>query len=317
MPNVTTSDHPLVALRTMVAWTREDAGRIAGLPASTVQNVELKKSRLSLDAARRIEAATGCRAESLIHGERPLRLDGEPYSRQVFESFQKICEALSEQDIAKAREALEFRLGLLLRVAGSRLPYVARRLDHALDDVLVELGIPSKALIDEARKSAQVEETKAMPVGKVVEALALVRVAVGTEIQFLGKWVESRGYGANAQCRVTIERFRSWPIMRMVNIPCYAASEHTALWRIVWPDGYPMEIPMINAQWSALVGKKPRIEDRQLSAVRRTRWIPETERRKPREPISGVPKEPASARLVSSKGRKSRRDGAQKARAAK
>lgn len=142
MPKHTTSTHPLARLRKACGWTREDAARVAGISAASVQNIELGRAPISEDAALRIEAATGCMASSFMRdGGSPLGTNGAPYEERTFQSYLGACSAQEGQVDAVAAEILS-RIKTLLSCSGDKFQFVRQRLNHALDQVMVEAGLP-------------------------------------------------------------------------------------------------------------------------------------------------------------------------------
>ena len=157
MNKVTTSSHPLAGLRAICGFTREDVAKIAGITAASVQNIELGRAPMPEDAARRIEAATGCRASSLMEKQSTvLRLDGKPYTHQSYLNYQKSSTATLEGVEAVCAD-LQFRLRTLVAAsAEGKFLYVARRIGDALDAVLNEAGISMESLESVERHSASV-----------------------------------------------------------------------------------------------------------------------------------------------------------------
>ena len=155
MPKRTTSTHPLARLRQACGFTREDAARIAGITAASVQNIEISRGRMTEESARRLEAATGCMVASLMRKDgSPLGPDGMPYEERTYQSYLGAASAQAGQLDAVAAD-LHSKIKMLLSCSGDKFQFVRQRLIHAVEQVMVEAGLPPHlvALISRLKES--------------------------------------------------------------------------------------------------------------------------------------------------------------------
>ena len=240
MPRVTTSSHPLARLRATCGWTREDAAKIAGITAASVQNIEINRAPISEDAARRIEATTGCLAASLMAKQSvPLRLDGNPYERQTYQNYQAASTA--EPDAVEAAAAdLQFRIRTLLAASGNKFLYVVRRFSDALDAVLNEAGISLEALESFERKSASVSVSEM--------TIAQLRKKIGPAPALL-QWLEAHPQPEKSKCKVVDESYQHWPTTEFESRIVIARSVQRHRYRIEFADGQRLEV--LAEKWTA------------------------------------------------------------------
>jgi transcriptional regulator with XRE-family HTH domain len=102
---ITQANHPLHRLRNAIGQMSEAAfGDLVGIPRHQVANIEHGRSKSGLDIkmARRIQAATGVSADSLMRGDKPLlTISG----LEVTPARVKACRKLSlEECLEFARE---------------------------------------------------------------------------------------------------------------------------------------------------------------------------------------------------------------------
>jgi transcriptional regulator with XRE-family HTH domain len=152
----TTSSHPLARLRAIVGWTREECARVGGMTAANVQNVELGRTRLPEDAAGRIQAATGCKADSLLQREDvPLGMDGAAYSRRAYTEWTE--NPVGTVELESALKDYHFRISALLataRKSPAKFRQAATRIHQHLHALPAELGISQGDLTELARSLA-------------------------------------------------------------------------------------------------------------------------------------------------------------------
>ena len=221
MAQITTSTHPLVALRAACDFTREQLAAIAGTTAASVQNFELGRAPVPIDVVQRIEAATGCRAASLVKaGSRPQSLGGQPFTRARYQSWLAASNDAAK-NIEEETEEIAFRIKMILAAAGDRYLYVVRRLDHFLEAIKQDSEISNAALLVEERKNAPVETLASVTIDE------LKRLIVPTALPTLSEWLDKNPQKSNSACKVTTEKFRH-------SLP--AAAVHKALLEKEWRD---------------------------------------------------------------------------------
>lgn len=240
MPKITTSSHPLARLRAICGWTREDAARVAGISAASIQNIELGRAPIPEDAALRVEAATACKASSLMdkHGA-PLLIDGRPYERKTYNSYLDASTAKPEKIDAAAAD-LEFRLKMLLASSGNRFLYVARRLGGAFDAILQEANISLDYLESIERKAASISVAE-MTVAELRSKLA--------DEPVLREWIKANPQPDKSKCKVVDESYQHWPTSDFGNGIIYAKFNQRHRYRIEFAAGQRLEV--IVDKWKA------------------------------------------------------------------
>jgi len=246
MPKITTSSHPLARLRAICGWTREDAARIAGISAASIQNFELDRAPIPEDAALRIEAATGCKASSLMDKSGvPLLIDGRPYERKNYNNYLDASTAKPEGIDAAAAD-LEFRLRMLLASSGNRFLYVARRLGGAFDAILQEANISLDYMESIERTTASISVTE-MTVGALRSKLA------GEPV--LQKWLKANPQSDKNKCKVVDESYRHWPTSEFGTGIVYAKFDQRHRYRIEFAAGQRLEVIVDELKEKGVCGK--------------------------------------------------------------
>lgn len=246
MPKVTTSSHPLARLRAICGWTREDAARIAGISAASIQNIELDRVPIPEDAALRIEAATACKASSLMdkHGA-PLLIDGRPYERKNYNNYLNASTATPEEIDAAAAD-LGFRLRMLLASSGNRFLYVARRLGGAFDVILQEASISLNYVESVERRAASISVTE-MTVAELRSKL--------TGEPNLREWLKANPRPNKEKCKVVDESYQHWPTSEMGNGIVYAKFNQRHRYRIEFATGQRLEVVVDEWKVKGVSGK--------------------------------------------------------------
>ncbi|MFZ4483347.1 MAG: helix-turn-helix domain-containing protein [Chthoniobacterales bacterium] len=236
MPRVTTSTHPLVALRAACGMTRAQAATVAGVSPASIQHVELGRSALPLAAARKLEAFTGCDASTLMDSAaKPRSLDGQAFTGDRWRSWSN--RGPDQAAIAAAADDLGFRLHAYLGASGAGFWTFYTALVQSLGECAENARISPAAVEAECRKSAAME-TRTMTISQL-------RVALGRCPDFEQ---QVAGFRPRQRCRVATETYRVVPndehgrevaamvVPHAVTLPHYRR-EVATLWRVELPDG--------------------------------------------------------------------------------
>jgi len=197
------------------------------------------------DAARRIEAATGCLAASLMDKKSsPLRLDSEPYTRRSYTNYQEASTAKPESVEAAAAD-LQFRVRTLLAAADSKFLYAARRLSDAIDEVLKETGISLDTLESVERKTASVS----------VSEMTITQLRKDVAAAPLLEWLDAHPELATSKCKVVDECYQHWPITDFEDRITYARKIQRHRYRIEFADGRRYEVVKDSGRAKGVSGK--------------------------------------------------------------
>jgi len=246
MPKVTNSSHPLAGLRAICGFTREDVAKIAGITAASVQNIELNRAPMPLDAARRIEAATGCLATSLMNkGSVATCLDGRPYTRSIYTNYQDASIATPEH-VVDAIADLQFRLQTLLAASDKKFLYVTRRLGDVIETVLQEAEVSMPALESIARSKASFP-TKEMTVSQLQEEIG--------DSPVWQQWIQTHPISPKSKCNVIDECYQSWPDIELNKHVVYSYINIRHRFRIEFSDGQRLEVVKDNWKLKSVAGK--------------------------------------------------------------
>jgi hypothetical protein len=202
MPRITTSTHPLVALRAVCGLTRKQLATMAGVTEAMVQHIELDRSKLPATAAMRIEAKTGCEAGSLIEKtSKPRTTGGEPFTRAAYDRW--LSSAPSAEHLEAGLDDMTFRLRAILRASasGSAFYSLLTALRSAMSEAASCAGLSAEAVAAELRKDAEIQ-TATMTVAALREAEIAACPGFAAAFSKLK---------AAARCKVVIERFRGFP----------------------------------------------------------------------------------------------------------
>jgi transcriptional regulator with XRE-family HTH domain len=202
MPRLTTSTHPLVALRATCGFTRQALAEMAGVTPAMVQHIELGKSKLPPAAAIKIEAKTGCDARSLLEkSARPMTTGGEPFTRAAYERW--LCSAPSADQVEAGLDDLTFRLRAVLRASASGAAFytLAAALRSSMSEAAICAGVAADAISAELRKDAEIK-TASMTVAALRKAEVSACPGFAAAV---------RKFAPAARCKVVIERFRGFP----------------------------------------------------------------------------------------------------------
>ena len=247
MSKVTTSSHPLAALRACCGFTRDALARIAGLTAATIQNLELNRAKLSENAAIRIEAATGCLASSLMDSQsRPVSLNGTPYTAKTYESYRRASKAATDDTAA---DEAAFRVRTLLAASGDHFLYVCRRLDHALNEIATEAGIPPQAISEVERRAATLQTLPSMTVEEIKQEIGPAPILL--------QWLKAHPQPPESKVKITVEKFRHWlrdsQFQRAI---AYSQRVERKIYRIEFADDQMLSVAVDEGQGRA-VGVPP------------------------------------------------------------
>ena len=254
---VTTSTHPLVQLRAACGFSRDALARLCGVSAASVQHYELGRAPVPLDFVRKVEAATGARAESLVSNtSKPVTLGGGPYNRKAFENWQAASRATWETAHDAEADEMAFRVRTLIEAAGSSFLHVMRRLEHALSQTASEAGISMEIIEAAERKRASID-TVQMTVKQLSETVG--------DSPIWKSCLRSHPRKPTEKATVTIERFRHWvsdeELARMTTgAPTpegvvYGVRGERVLYRIVFFDGKRVEVPVNEFRVRGVGGK--------------------------------------------------------------
>jgi len=249
MARITTASHPLVSLRVFCGFTRNDISRIAGITSAQVQNIELDRSPMPKQAALLIEAATGCRAESLMDKDSsPLFLTGEPFTKKLWLDFQRRMPA--EKEFGWAEEDLTFRLSMMIRASGRGLYGFAHAVGRALEEAAKNAGIAPEAIDAKCRKNA----TVTMRMEPVKEVRLMMRKVGKSDAEIDDRL---KGFKDSSECEVVEEIYRACPGTdaddaqkgklaghAKASVFLIAHKKVTTLWRIGLPDGSKIELAL-------------------------------------------------------------------------
>ena len=190
---------------------------------------------MPIEAARKIEAVTGCDAQSLIKGDsRPVFLDGSSFTIAAWRKWNE--HAPDAETVEATIDDLTFRLQTVLRAGGHGLFALAHAIGRAIDEATVNAGVAPSDIEAECRKSANV---KAMEM--TVAELKKSEVANCT-----GFSAAVAGFKSAQRCGVVIETYRVPPednIMPREKTISGAVGMVTSrrqvanLWRVTLPDG--------------------------------------------------------------------------------
>jgi transcriptional regulator with XRE-family HTH domain len=220
---------PISKLRSLTGEGGRPMSQIAfakfiGMPSGTLARVEAGAVALPWEAAERIEAACGVDADRLYDGE--LRaLDGSPYTVKTWESRQRL--ELSDQEMTGVYEELTLRVRLLMGALGrQRAIYGATRMRQMLEDIREESGVAPAEIEMAARGYAHVD-VKQMTVAALLQQEDVPEDTVA----------KLKKLPPRKKCRVTVERYMTWPPYRVESVANVFAYAMRTLWRADLPDG--------------------------------------------------------------------------------
>jgi transcriptional regulator with XRE-family HTH domain len=252
MPRVTTSTHPLVALRAVCGLTRKQLATMAGITEAMVQHIELDRSKLPSAAAMRIEAKTGCEAGSLLDkASKPRTTGGEPFTRAAYDRW--LCSAPSLEHLEAGLDDMTFRLRAILRASagGSAFYSLLTALRSAMSEAASCAGLSAEVIAAELRKDAEIK-TATMTVA------ALRKAEIAACPGFAAAFSKLK---PAARCKVVIERFRGFPSDALAPtrgergpleggaaVVVAARIATVELWRIERPDGSRVQFQIVTQE---------------------------------------------------------------------
>jgi len=198
--------------------------KFIGMPSGTLARVEAGAVPLPREAAERIEASCGVDADRLYEG-RLVALDGSPYTAQSWQRLQRM--ALTPEEIGSVFDDIASRVFLLLESLGPhRAIYGGTRMRQLLESTLKESGVTAAEMEMAARRHADVE-TLTMTVGALIKHEDTSKDVVA----------KLKKFPAAKRCKVTLERYTTWPVSRSQGAFLLAAKTSRTIWRVVLPNG--------------------------------------------------------------------------------
>lgn len=248
---ISTSSHPLVRLRSIVGWTRQQAADASGMTPANVQNVELGRTALPGAAAARLQAAAGCLAGSLMDkGGIPLALNGRAYERKHFEQW--TAAPVGDREFSAAMADYAFRVRLLL-LASRGKPAAFRRacqtLNADLSGLPGKLGLNDADMVEAARGGCPAVVSR-MKFPEVARALA---GAPAFEKATAGKPVSS---WRKKECQVVVRKYRTFPAMDAVGSFATSFNSFREEWDVTLPGGVSFSATAIHTD-AELLGYFP------------------------------------------------------------
>lgn len=275
--------HPLLRLREILDWSREECAEETGLRPSTIQNIERGAAPLLEEAAFAIEAATSCNAMELMesaaawrkcyHDKKvllelaegkegsadilaPRTLGGSLFQKETYDAYRQ--SALSTGDVQKAIDDLSCRVDLLLGPLAAK-PHKFRRVYRHLVQLLNkerrESGPGDAEMAEYARSLGECQtELKEMTVGELKVTKDVADSPVWKQIDASGKYRDEQ------KTHVVIEHYPFWPEIETTTseehylVPDYAFGQRI-VYRITLPDGQPLVITITRSRATGLRGK--------------------------------------------------------------
>ena len=277
--------HPLRQLREILNWSREEFSKKVGMSQATVQNIERGAAPLTEESAFAIEAATSCNAMALIESSdvwrrlrteeakvfekaaqsaaasrmandrmRPVRLDGEPFTAQDYDTYRG--SRLAPESMEGALQDLGMRLDLLMRPLADQpdeFRWMYRYLVQTLNKARNERGPGAEAMTAYAMTLGKAE----LATKTIGELLKIPQVAGSPQWKASGA---AERFGAKEKAHVVCERYPYWPTREVLeDAETYLAPDHVfgerTVWRITLPDGKPIAVVIDSTRAAGLQGR--------------------------------------------------------------
>ena len=212
--------------------------------------------RLRTEDAKVFEKAAQSAAASRVANDRmrPVRLDGEPFTAQDYDTYRG--SRLAPESMEGALQDLGMRLDLLMRPLADQpdeFRWMYRYLVQTLNKARNERGPGAEAMTAYAMTLGKAE----LATKTIGELLKIPQVAGSPQWKASGA---AERFGAKDKAHVVCERYPYWPTREVLeDAETYLAPDHVfgerTVWRITLPDGKPIAVVIDSTRAAGLQGR--------------------------------------------------------------